>query len=608
MADASDRRPTYGRPRAAASGGMRGSLKGAVKRVADFLPPPRDEAFLGIARDAYSLVTGAPTAQSRAVAAATAERGPRFDVLQDPVAWRRARHAFDRGEYEIALKLVSGILDRHPDSWKAIALKRDIHARRGDLSDVVTTIRHLRRLQDDPRLAAQERMWLGRLVETDPRWLPRIPGPPHPVEPRGDHVVMHLLKESVPYLQNGFTMRSRYTLLAQRDAGLEPFVVTSLGFPRKEGVKRFETTETVDGIVHHRLDLGPGYPTDQPFDVHLTDYAWLAAKVGRQERPAIIHASSGFRGFETALVGLALREYLRRPLVYEVRSFFETTWSGDHNRAETGEHYERRFETENRAMQAADAVVTIGEAMRDDIVARGVPADRIFLMPNGVDPEAFEPAAPDPELQRRYRLQGKTVFGYVSNLDHPREGQELLIEATAALLLRGRKVACLIVGDGRRREELEAMARRAGVGEAVVFTGRIPHGEVRAHYALLDVFVVPRRNDRAARYVTPLKPFEAMAMGKPLVVSDLPALVEIAAPGERGLAFPHDDPAALASALETLIDQPQLIRQFGEAGRRWVLAERTWGANGNRYRDVYASLLGSRAGVGGGSAIRGAAR
>jgi glycosyltransferase involved in cell wall biosynthesis len=419
---------------------------------------------------------------------------------------------------------------------------------------------------------------------------------------------MHLLKESVPYLQNGFTMRSRYTLLAQRDAGLEPFVVTSLGFPRKEGVKRFETTETVDGIVHHRLDLGPGYPTDQPFDVHLTDYAWLAAKVGRQERPAIIHASSGFRGFETALVGLALREYLRRPLVYEVRSFFETTWSGDHNRAETGEHYERRFETENRAMQAADAVVTIGEAMRDDIVARGVPADRIFLMPNGVDPEAFEPAAPDPELQRRYRLQGKTVFGYVSNLDHPREGQELLIEATAALLLRGRKVACLIVGDGRRREELEAMARRAGVGEAVVFTGRIPHGEVRAHYALLDVFVVPRRNDRAARYVTPLKPFEAMAMGKPLVVSDLPALVEIAAPGERGLAFPHDDPAALASALETLIDQPQLIRQFGEAGRRWVLAERTWGANGNRYRDVYASLLGSRAGVGGGSAIRGAAR
>ncbi len=606
MADSSDRRPTYSRRGAAAPAGLRDRLKRAAGHVADFLPPPRDEALLGIVRHLYSLVTGAPPTGPRAVSG-KGQRGLR-DALRDPLSWRRARRAFERGEYDTAIEIVDGLLDRHPHSWKALALKRDVHARRGDLSQVVATIGRLRRIEDDVRLAAQERLWLGRLIETDPRWLPRIPGPPHPIEPRDDRVVMHLLKESVPYLQNGFTMRSRYTLLSQRDAGLDPFVVTSLGFPRKEGVTRFPVTETIDGIVHHRLDLGPGYPADVPFDVHLADYAWMAAKVARRERPAIIHASSGFHGYDTALVGMALREHLRLPLVYEVRSFFETTWSGDHDRAETGEHYERRFETENRAMRAADAVFTIGEAMRDDIVARGVPAERIFLVPNGVDPEAFAPAAPDPELRRRYRLDGKTVFGYVSNLDHPREGQELLIEATATLLRRGRKVACLIVGDGLRRGELETRARDAGLGEAVIFTGRIPHAEVRAHYALLDVFVVPRRNDRAARYVTPLKPFEAMAMGKPLVVSDLPALVEIAAPGQRGLAFAHDDPNALAAAIETLIDHPELIGSYGEAGRTWVLAERTWAANGARYRDVYQSVLGSRAGTRGGSAVGGAAR
>ncbi|MFL5680049.1 MAG: glycosyltransferase [Chloroflexota bacterium] len=598
----SDRRPRFTAPAAASD--VRGSLKGAVRKVADLLPPPRDEALLGLARDAYSLVTGSSTvgANRKRRPWTPAERGQRLDPWQDPVAWRRARRAFERRDYEEALGQVDGLLERHPDSRKALALKRDIHARRGDLTQVVETIRRIRGLEDDPRLVAQERLWLGRLVETDPRWLPRIPGAARPVEPRANNVVMHLLKESVPYLQNGFTMRSRYTLLAQRDAGLDPFVVTSLGFPRKEGVTSFPVTETVDGIVHHRLDLGPGYATEAPFDVQLTDYAWLAARVGRRERPAIIHASSGFRGFETALVGVALREHLRRPLVYEVRSFFETTWSGDHDRAEAGEHYERRFETENRCMRAADAVVTIGEAMRDDIAARGVPRDRIFLMPNGVDPASFEPADASPELRRRYRLEGRTVFGYVSNLDHPREGQELLIEATAKLLLRGRKVACLIVGDGLRRQELEDQARRAGVGEAVIFTGRIPHAEVRAHYALLDMFVVPRRNDRAARYVTPLKPFEAMAMGKPLVVSDLPALIEIAAPGERGVAFAHDDADALASSIELLIDHPELRQSYGEAGRRWVLAERTWAANGKRYRDVYESLMSrGAAGVGAGA-------
>jgi len=597
--------------RPARASGVTGSLKGAVRKVADFLPPPRDEALVRLARDAYSLVSGSSPSPGGATRRrwTPAERGQRLDPWQDPVAWRRARRAFERRSYEEALEQVDGLLARHPDSRKALAFKREIHARRGDLTEVVLTIRRIRALGDDQRLADQERFWLGRLVETDPRWVPRIPGAPRPVEPRGDNVVMHLLKESVPYLQNGFTMRSRYTLLAQRDAGLDPFVVTSLGFPRKEGVTTFPTTEVVDGIVHHRLDLGPGYPAEVPFDVQLTDYASLAARVGRQERPAIIHASSGFRGFETALVGVALREHLRRPLVYEVRSFFETTWSADHDRAEAGEHYERRFETENRCMQAADAVVTIGEAMRDDIAARGVPRDRIFLMPNGVDPSSFEPTEPDAELRRRYHLDGRTVFGYVSTLDHPREGHELLIEATAKLLMRGRKVACLIVGDGLRREELEDLAQRSGVGEAVVFTGQVPHSEVRAHYALLDMFVVPRRNDRAARYVTPLKPFEAMAMGKPLVVSDLPALIEIAAPGERGVAFAHDDADALAMEIESLIDNPELCRAYGDAGRRWVLAERTWAANGKRYRDAYSSLLGgggaarlatATAGVGGG--------
>jgi glycosyltransferase involved in cell wall biosynthesis len=561
-------------------------LKKAVRRLAYLLPPPRDEALIGLARETWALLSG-----HRGRGRRTAARGARGEPWLNPLAFHRARRAFDSGAYEIALAHVDSVLARYPDSLTALNLKKAVHARRGDMSDLVATYRRMRQVQDEPAIEYQERRWVGRLIETDPRWLPRIAGPVRPIEPRDDRTVMHLLKESVPYLQNGFTMRSRYTLLSQREAGLDPFAVTSLGFPRKDGVDRFPSTDIIEGIKHYRLDLGPGYPTDQPFDRLLTDYAWLAAKVARRERPAIIHASSGYRGYDTALVGLALRDHLRLPLVYEVRSFFEATWTEDHDRAESTEHYRRRHDTENRAMQSADKVITISEAMEEDIAARGVPRERIHLMPNGVDPAGFEPAEADPELVRRYGLEGKTVFGYVSSLDHPREGHEILIEATSKLLARGKKVACLIVGDGARRKELEGEARRAGVGKAVVFTGRVPHDEVRAHYALLDVFVVPRRNDRAARLVTPLKPFEAMAMAKPVVVSDLPALVEIAAPGERGLVFPHGDAAGLADAIETLIDQPETRRRFGLAGREWVLAERTWARNGERYAEIYADLL-----------------
>jgi glycosyltransferase involved in cell wall biosynthesis len=386
-------------------------------------------------------------------------------------------------------------------------------------------------------------------------------------------------------------MRSRYNLLAARDAGLRPVVVTNLGFPRLLGVTQFPLVEDIDEIPHHRLDLGRYRPVDRPFDQVLDDQAWLTAGVARDVRPMLIHAGSGHRGYETALVGAALRAHIQRPLVYEVRSFFESTWSADPSWNERGEQYARRYAAESRAMQSADHVITIAEAMRDDIAGRGVDPSRITVIPNGVDAETFRPEPPDPELRRRLGLEGRFAFGYISNLDHPRENQELLIAATAILLRRGRAVTCLIVGDGKRRKTLEGIARQAGVGTNVVFTGRVPHDAVRGHYAVLDAFVVPRRDERAARTVTPLKPYEAMAMERPLVVADLPPLTEIAAPDERGLAFAVGDAHALAATLERLIDDPALAARIGAAGREWVARERSWSANGPRLRAVYDEVL-----------------
>jgi glycosyltransferase involved in cell wall biosynthesis len=229
--------------------------------------------------------------------------------------------------------------------------------------------------------------------------------------------------------------------------------------------------------------------------------------------------------------------------------------------------------------------------MRDDIIARGVEPDRISVIPNGVDASFFSPRAADAGLRHRYGLDGRFTFGYISNLDHPRENQELLVAATARMKAHGRAVACLIVGDGKRRAEIERAARQAGVGGEVVFTGSVAHDDVAAHYALLDAFVVPRRDERAARAVTPLKPYEAMAMERPLVVADLAALTEIAAPEERGLVFATGDPDALAAVLERLMDDPALGRRIGQAGREWVTSERSWSANGARYAAAYERVL-----------------
>jgi glycosyltransferase involved in cell wall biosynthesis len=561
-----------------------------VRRVADRLGSPRDEALMVAAEAGYALVTGArPTRSLHARAGIEPGTRRHREPRINRVALARAQAAFDGGDYELALERVERLAGENPRSLRVLRLRRDIESKQGALTAQARTLHAIHELEGTGETRA-ERMVLGRIVETSAGWLPRIPGSARPVEP-ADGVVLHLLKESVPYLTNGFTMRSRYNLIAARDAGLSPVVVTNLGFPRLLGVTQFPIVEDIDGIPHHRLDLGRNRAVDRPFDEVLDDAAWLTARVARQVRPMLIHAGSGHRGYETALVGAALRGHIRRPLVYEVRSFFESTWSADPSWNERGEQYARRFAAETRAMVAADHVITIAEAMRDDIAGRGVDPARITVIPNGVDAEAFRPEPPDPDLRRRLRADGRFAFGYISNLDHPRENQELLIAATAILLRRGRAVTCLIVGDGKRRKELEGIARRAGIASHVVFTGRVPHDAVAGHYAVLDAFVVPRRDERAARTVTPLKPYEAMAMARPLVVADLPPLTEIAAPDERGLAFAVGDAGALAATLERLIDDPALAARIGAAGREWVARERSWSANGPRLRAVYDEVL-----------------
>jgi glycosyltransferase involved in cell wall biosynthesis len=511
---------------------------------------------------------------------------------------RSAEEALAAGDADRALAVTDSDIRSRPGDRALLAVRRQAYAARGDQTGVAATLAAMRRTRGGDAFAATERRLHGDLAETDPRWRPRVRGPRRAIEPRSDRVVLHLLKESLPQRQTGFTMRSHANLLAQRAAGWDPAVVTALGFPRSLGGP-VASAEDVDGIRHHRLDLGAGYPQDGPVDAYLEDYAWRAAVVARAERPAIVHASSGGRGYESALVGLALGEHLDLPVVYEVRSLFDGPASSADRTASdatsTRERYRRRDATEVRSMLAADAVVTLAETMKSDIVARGVPAERVFIVPNGVDPDAFQPRPADPALRERYGLGERFVIGYISNLDHPREGHETLIEATAILAAAGRDVACLIVGEGRRRAELESIAAASGAADRIVFAGSVPHAEVPAMYALLDAFVVPRRDERAARVVTPLKPFEAMAMARPMIVADLPALTEVAPDGERSLTYRAEDAAALAAAVGRLMDDPALAVRLGETGRAWVTRERTWAANGPRWTAIYEAVGSGRA-------------
>jgi len=399
--------------------------------------------------------------------------------------------------------------------------------------------------------------------------------------------VLHLVNDALPAASAGYTIRTHEIVLAQKAAGLDPHVVTRCGFPVTQGTLDGRRLVMLDGIPYHRLLPWrmPGHP-DKAADLGRE----LAARLAAQIQPGVLHAASNY---SNARIALALGQRHGLPVVYEVRGFWEDTWLSRHPHSEdlaSSELYRRHRDLETSCMLAADLVVTLGEAMRDEIVARGVPAGKVLIVPNAVSEEFLQPLPDATALRAELGIKPKEhVVGEVTSLV-PHEGIGTLLEAAKQLRERGLPVRVLIVGDGPERAALQRQAAGLGLAEAAIFTGRVPAAKVREFHALLDVFVVPRTSDRVCQLVTPLKPVEAMASGLCVVTSEVKALAEIIKPDVTGALTIPQDPVALADSLELLVGSPDVRRKLGDNAREWVARDRTWPHNAARYRDAYARL------------------
>ncbi len=149
----------------------------------------------------------------------------------------------------------------------------------------------------------------------------------------------------------------------------------------------------------------------------------------------------------------------------------------------------------------------------------------------------------------------------------------------------------LLLGGGPQEADLRALAIHLGLERVVHFTGRVPHSEMTRYYSAMDVMVYPRVSRRLTDLVTPLKPLEAMAMGKLVVASDVGGHRELIQDGHNGHLFPAGSDDALAHCLIKLLKAPETWNEVITNGRTYVANERTWKASVGRYRTIYATVL-----------------
>ena len=302
-----------------------------------------------------------------------------------------------------------------------------------------------------------------------------------------------------------------------------------------------------------------------------------------------MHAHTPVR---TGLPALWAARRARIPIVYELRGLWEETavQRGRMTRRALRFRVSRRLET--WLMRRVDALAVISHGLAGEAARRGVPADRIVHVPNGVDAHRFRPGSPDAELMERHGLKDRTVVGFIGFFS-AHEGVDVLVRAAVQLRTAAPNARVLLVGDGDMDAALRAAVERLGLETTVVFAGRVAHADVHRYYSVCDVLVYPRRPGRVTELMTPLRPLEAMAMGKAVVASDVGGLREIIRDGETGLLVPPDDVAGLADVLIRLATDSSCRAQLQHAARRFAAEERDWSRLATVYAGMYARLLGS---------------
>jgi glycosyltransferase involved in cell wall biosynthesis len=400
--------------------------------------------------------------------------------------------------------------------------------------------------------------------------------------------IAYCVHSALPYYTHGYSTRTQGVAHALCGAGWDLRVYSRLGFPDDvDTALKVLQPPQIDGVPYVTSRLHPLHGLKASGAGRVLATSEYFSSVLRDFDPAVVHGASNWT---TGLAAILAARNLGRRSVYEVRGLWHLTRASNVPGYEDTEDFAESRRLELECCHAADRVITITQALKRHLVELGVEASKISVAPNGVDPAIFVPRPRDSALLEQIGLQGRVVFGFVGSLVRY-EGVDLLLDAVARLphAIRA-KTGVLIVGHGVVSDFLRQHARQLGISDVVRFTGRVPFEDVPRYYSIIDVAPFPRRSLPVTELVSPLKPFEAMAMGKIVIASNVEAHKEFIEDGVNGRLFRKDDVRALARVMQELVEDPCSQSRLREAAREFVQTRRTWSHVTSPIGEVYREL------------------
>lgn len=404
--------------------------------------------------------------------------------------------------------------------------------------------------------------------------------------------VLYVLHNSLPYNSGGYATRGHGLMCGVKKLGWDVQVVTRRGYPHdRKGMEGLPTDilQLIDDIPYHRLiELEKGYGQIN-IAGYLQAYAEDLARLVQELRPSILHAASNHIN---GLVVNAVAKHFNIPSIYEVRGLWEITRISRQPEFEGSEYFQMMSSLEARSASDANYVFAITHALADEMKKRSDNITEVGFLPNGVHSERFIPVEANLGLKDKLGINhDAVVLGYIGSLVSY-EGLDLLLESLPLIKKEVTKpFKVMIVGDGAYMETLQTLCSKLELDDDVIFTGRIPHEEVEEYYSIVDIAPFPRLPLPVTEMVSPLKPFEAMAMQKAVISSNVAALGEIVFHQETGVLFEKGDVDDLALNMSKLIEDSELRHQLGIKAREWVCSHRDWNIVSDTLDNAYHQLL-----------------
>ena len=398
---------------------------------------------------------------------------------------------------------------------------------------------------------------------------------------------LHILTNSLPWTRSGYTYRTQNLLKALQDTGVEVLGVTRIAYPTVIGALSANKVDIVDGVPYERL-----FPSSWPADpsMRLVRQTQMLLPIVERFRPNVLHTTTNY---QNALVTDAVSRATGIPWIYEMRGNMEQTWIARkpdelQDAAKSSKRYELMRARETEMASQANHVIVLSNIQKEDLISRGISAQKITVIPNSAD-EALLSVAREPK-RARHQLSlpedGFWVGSVTSVVDY--EGLPTLVDAVGQMRDSGIDVRCAIVGDGVALPDLREQIRDLDLGDRILTPGRVSRDQALLWYQALDVFVIPRIDTEVTRTITPIKGLEAQALGVPVVVSDLPPLRE--ASTEAVETFSPGNAHELASKLADF-SHCEMPRETLEHTARSFAKTRSWSVSAKAITTLYCTIV-----------------